>query len=207
MAPPRSAPRARAGRPTRPRPPGRRGRRRPAGGGRLGRGHAHPLRWPGGRDPPELGAASRGCPPRIPPSGCTAQAVGGARRGRGRPRPPGGPIGSLASNPSLLGALPRPLRAPSPSRSLCGVPGAERKDQTLRFSPCPGAWGFAGGWSGGVGWGREGRDGTDKLFQHLNIPGLAVIRVADCFTGITLELNRNWKFSASPRPTETGDGA
>lgn len=27
-----------------------------------------------------------------------------------------------------------------------------------------------------MGWGREGRDGTDKLFQHLNIPRLPVVK-------------------------------
>lgn len=81
------------------------GAARAAGGGRLGRGHAHPLRRPGAGARPELAAArSRGCPSWIPHPGALRR-LWAAPAGKGVPGPPGRSHRSLASDPSLLGSL------------------------------------------------------------------------------------------------------
>lgn len=90
------------------RPPGPRARATPCGGRGPGpvRAGSHPA---GGAlpDPPHPGALRR---------------LWAAPAGEGGvPGHPGGPIGSLASDPSLLDSLPRPLRPPPQSAACAGT--------------------------------------------------------------------------------------
>lgn len=112
-APPRPAPRARVGRPTRPEPPD----------SWAAADARQVATWVAGtpthRGPAEQAAGGRGRPPGIPPPGCTAQAVGGARRGRGCPRPPWRPRSALRP----VSIPPRPSNAhgaPLPQAPACG---------------------------------------------------------------------------------------
>lgn len=182
----------------------------PEGGGRRPPGPRArpPTAEAGGPGPVRAGSREPGVPSPDPPHPGALRRLWAAPAGEGGvPGHPGGPIGSLASDPSLLGSLPRPLRAPSPSRSLCGDRELRGKIRRSDSIPALGLGVLRGvEWGRGVGQRGEGWD-RQTLPASKYPRASSRQRVGDCFMGITPELNRNWKFSASPRPTETGDGA